>query len=420
MGVLRANVGGTWVDVGTGTDVRVWNGAWGIVAQSQITATQSGITTEVALTSSGLGVATVAGRRYRISINCSPLSDTAGNSAFYQIRRDGVVIGGRVNSFPYAGTTQEFHLEATWTETTSSNRAFDVTLQRLGSGTVSNSASTAAPTWVTVEDMGPTLVTVLPPQVPVANPGNALGIIAVGAPVSRAGVAITTTENLGPPINVYTQVGRRYKFRANGMRAMSASPTGYIALFFTGPGISGRVDWYTLLSAAYGSLSAEVIFDGQGSIGTYTVQVSPQQTSGTTIWTEPAQCGYYIEDLGPSSPVSVADIAIQAVPWTALPFATGWSVYGGGFAIPGYRKIGDIVYLRGLCAFAAGAATTIATLPAGFRPANTELLVADTSVTGGGQANRVDVTPAGVITAPITTTPAGWVSLSPLQFSVTA
>jgi len=66
--------------------------------------------------------------------------------------------------------------------------------------------------------------------------------------------------------------------------------------------------------------------------------------------------------------------------WLAVPVVTTWTnftllnsctAYGGGFAVPSYRKNGDVVECRGLPKAPAGglaAGTTICTLPAGFRP----------------------------------------------------
>lgn len=52
--------------------------------------------------------------------------------------------------------------------------------------------------------------------------------------------------------------------------------------------------------------------------------------------------------------------------WTNLTFSNGWSA-AGGFQVPQYRKIGDIVYLRGT--MNSGTMSVAAsTLPSGFRP----------------------------------------------------
>ena len=53
--------------------------------------------------------------------------------------------------------------------------------------------------------------------------------------------------------------------------------------------------------------------------------------------------------------------------WTAVTFQNGWLDYAGGYQTTQYRKIGDIVYVRGLVKGTAGS-TTIFTLPTGFRP----------------------------------------------------
>ena len=62
-----------------------------------------------------------------------------------------------------------------------------------------------------------------------------------------------------------------------------------------------------------------------------------------------------------------------ATPWIAPTFQNSWTNYGTGFNLAGYRKIGDIVYLRGLVKGGASGAT-IFTLPAGFRPAYTHIV----------------------------------------------
>lgn len=425
MGVLRANVGGTWVDVGQGTDVRVWNGAWGIVAQAVITANQTGIgATDTVLTGSGLVVSTIAGRRYRFSVNMSPYANTANTSTWIKLRRDGTLVGGRTTQQSAdLNASNEAHVEYTYAETVTGSRTFDVALISYGAsgGTVGNSANATMPTFVTVEDMGPTLVTVLPPQVPVANPGNALGIIAVGAPANRGGVAITATaENIGPPINVYTQIGRRYRFRVNGIRAATANPTGYVCLSFYGPTIS-KTDWYVLASTAYDSLNAEVVFNGTGSVGTYSAQINAQNNSGTAVWTEPAYCGYYIEDCGPNTPVGVADVVVPtAVPWQPLAYATGWANYGSGFELGQYRKVGDEVQLRGLINCGTGAGATIATLPVGYRPSAIVLGQVGSNPAPTPANTRIDIFPDGNINYNGFAV-GQWLSLSgTTSFSVTA
>jgi len=101
--------------------------------------------------------------------------------------------------------------------------------------------------------------------------------------------------------------------------------------------------------------------------------------------------------------------------WTAFPFANGYGNYGLGHQSPQYRKIGDIVYLRGLLkdldsAIAAG--STVGTLPAGFRPPARLLF----SQGGHTQMSRVDIDTAGNVIV-ITTQGYNWLSLDGIMFS---
>lgn len=78
-----------------------------------------------------------------------------------------------------------------------------------------------------------------------------------------------------------------------------------------------------------------------------------------------------------SGDLTVSGNIIGSTPWTPIPLSAGYNAWadshGGPFARPEYRKIGDIVYLRGIvhkidhATIPAGA--VIAILPAGFRPA---------------------------------------------------
>lgn len=56
--------------------------------------------------------------------------------------------------------------------------------------------------------------------------------------------------------------------------------------------------------------------------------------------------------------------------WTALTLSNSWANFGGAWETAGYRRIGQVVYVRGL--IKSGVTTTgtvITSLPAGFRPA---------------------------------------------------
>lgn len=98
--------------------------------------------------------------------------------------------------------------------------------------------------------------------------------------------------------------------------------------------------------------------------------------------------------------------------WANAPsFNTGWGNYGGGEQVAQYKKVGDLVFLRGLVARSSGSQTTICTLPSGYRPpAYTRFR--QSSNTGDGQ---IEVAPTGEIV--FAAGGAGWISLDRIIFS---
>ena len=61
----------------------------------------------------------------------------------------------------------------------------------------------------------------------------------------------------------------------------------------------------------------------------------------------------------------------EAFTASGLSFGTGWGNYGGSTGSVKYKKVGDLVFLRGMAARTSGSGTTIATLPVGYRPSAT-------------------------------------------------
>jgi hypothetical protein len=60
--------------------------------------------------------------------------------------------------------------------------------------------------------------------------------------------------------------------------------------------------------------------------------------------------------------------AIQPTVWTNLPLINGWVNWGSGVQNAQYRRIGDIVYIRGGIKGPGTASNVWSSLPAGFRP----------------------------------------------------
>jgi hypothetical protein len=99
---------------------------------------------------------------------------------------------------------------------------------------------------------------------------------------------------------------------------------------------------------------------------------------------------------GPPGPVATG------TPWQAVTYENGWTDYSASEPV-GYRKVGDIVYLRGRPSGENMTGLTAFTLPVGFRPANLVALALMTIGTDGAMAANE---------------PVGWLFLDTVQFSV--
>jgi hypothetical protein len=81
--------------------------------------------------------------------------------------------------------------------------------------------------------------------------------------------------------------------------------------------------------------------------------------------------------------VRIAERAARATAWTAVTFTNGWTDFGGGYQAMQYRKVGDVVELRGMIGSGTPGASAF-TLPTGFRPpANIRFAAISTGVTLG-------------------------------------
>jgi hypothetical protein len=98
--------------------------------------------------------------------------------------------------------------------------------------------------------------------------------------------------------------------------------------------------------------------------------------------------------------------------WSNVVFGTGWGNYGGGWTGVQYKKIGDMVFMRGLATRSTGIDPTICTLPVGFRPQGSHMV---SSYTSDG-AGRVDISPTGAVT--VINGGVAWLSLFNIVFSV--
>jgi hypothetical protein len=101
--------------------------------------------------------------------------------------------------------------------------------------------------------------------------------------------------------------------------------------------------------------------------------------------------------------------------WTNITFNTGWVNFGAGYQTGQYRKVGDMVFLRGLVVRTSGADANITTLPTLHRPPANMLY----DILSNDLLGRVDISTAGVVTLTIGAA-ANWVNLSDIPpFSIT-
>lgn len=107
--------------------------------------------------------------------------------------------------------------------------------------------------------------------------------------------------------------------------------------------------------------------------------------------------------------------------WAAVTFTNSWVNYGSGFQEVQYRKVGDMVQLRGTMKNGTTAGPAF-TLPVGFRPPAVNYLFIP-AVTSDYKVAACSVNTSGAFTVSNYETSGagnGLVSLFGLQFSVTA
>jgi len=127
-----------------------------------------------------------------------------------------------------------------------------------------------------------------------------------------------------------------------------------------------------------------------------------------------------VEDITPATADGLATA------WTAASFVNNWTnAFGPTYQGVQYRRVGDIVYIRGLCLRTAVPGPndeTIFTLPVGYRPPAQLVWHGWGSTTSATQAScRGDISAAGAVGIQFGPTVAGnWLTFGALSFSVTA
>lgn len=86
------------------------------------------------------------------------------------------------------------------------------------------------------------------------------------------------------------------------------------------------------------------------------------------------------------NPVATQLNALAVTAWTNVAFLNGWSNYGASYSLTQYRKVGDVVTIRGMMKSGTMAQPAFI-LPTGFRPPSDLQLT--TSAFAGGASSVV-------------------------------
>lgn len=99
------------------------------------------------------------------------------------------------------------------------------------------------------------------------------------------------------------------------------------------------------------------------------------------------QPGNDLDAIGFGQPVATQLNALVPTVWYNVVFTNSWSNAGGTWQTVQYRKIGDIVYIRGYMGAGGLANQPAFTLPVGFRPPKDLALDTDTFAGGNMHAS---------------------------------
>lgn len=231
----------------------------------------------------------------------------------------------------------------------------------------------------------------------------------IGTSYSSNGVYGSSTNSVGVTGNSINSVG-----------VQGGSNLGVSGLFQSNLASNA---FATLVTKQQGAATAD-LFQAQNNAGTALVNI----TSGGNVGigtTSPAakldvngSANFGATTVTSLSLSSTINGSLYTTNWTNVTFATNWSNNGSGYQNVQYKKVGDLVFIRGLAtsnANAWNANTTIFTLPAGFRPSNRLVF---SQIMAGNTAGRVDILSTGEVQWNSGGSGSGIISLDSIVFSV--
>ena len=225
--------------------------------------------------------------------------------------------------------------------------------------------------------------------VPVSQGVSSFSAGFVGDDKTSGSVALSLTlTDAGARVTFTADPTRRYKTTALLGPITKDATAAIVSAFITstvggGTLLIGRSTY--IPASQQGFVHVELVETGLSGTITRNLQAISNAGGGTI------GAGSYVlvEDI-----TTIAPGGVLTTPWTDVTFQNGWTNFGGGYQTCQYRKVGDIVYLRGLMTHATGNSVAF-TLPAGFRPpAALEYPCVGDIVTG---TQRINPNPNGAV-----------------------
>jgi len=240
--------------------------------------------------------------------------------------------------------------------------------------------------------------------------------------------ATTTTSDItlhafadNSPVSTYLELyglGFKGLKSQTGTSPSGSAPNTWLDIAVSGNGEGAKVDNTFIGRGAQGSTYAHFShWDNRNTTNKYAIL---QNSAGFLFLN--AATGQSIamrvnnSDVMTLSASAINPLVSLGTSWAGLSFGTGWSNYGSGYQTCQYKKVGDLIFVRGLATSGANLWSTyptIGTLPAGYRPSGRLIFSAD--MTGAG---RIDVLTSGLIIHVSGGGGSGYISLNDIVFSV--